>query len=382
MFGAVPAGAQNALVGDLGGNASSRAILLSFLKAINTPKELAKGTGSAPPDRLHQEFDRQMGTLLGQVEKFGTSLENVGISILDSGIGTTLTGIVDVGHNLINWIKNLNQATGGLIGHFAELTILAGGIRVVAGASKSIYSMATGGGSPAAQAFNERIIIGANDWNATTLAGAREWAATAGAGGVVSGGRIPLMTNTALDEDAAMLDASSAGAVASAGLLSRAGGTASSLLKNPMIGTIAIVGGALAMSSAYEQSKTTKGVPAVEGLEVAGKNIIGGTVAGAEIGSIFPGLGTAIGAGIGAGVGAIATAAELLSQIAPAQLSAAQKLYDAGQKLEEASSEGNKPSSIPAQQKSLVQQFEAQGNYTPAQAKAAALSIVTGVIRH
>lgn len=119
-FKNLPASMQVAITQSLGGNPSSQAILLQASQGAG--KAMAHANDVAPANRTQQEFQKQMSTLAGEMERFRSSAQNLGVAILNSGLGKGLSEIVQGGSAFVEFLSRLNEDTHGLVGDVAALT--------------------------------------------------------------------------------------------------------------------------------------------------------------------------------------------------------------------------------------------------------------------
>ena len=135
------AAASDSLITMLGGNASSRAILIAAGQAVGEGGNfISKANSVAPGNRLQQEFNLQMSTVEGQLKRFGSALSNVGVDILDSSLGTVLADIVAVSRTVVNIFGDINKVTRGLIAEMTEAVaaflVLKKGVQLLGAFSK------------------------------------------------------------------------------------------------------------------------------------------------------------------------------------------------------------------------------------------------------
>jgi hypothetical protein len=245
---------QGNLIQTLGGNPQSRGVLLSLGTAL-TPKNVGLINSAVPSDRLSQEFQKQSATLLQAVKRFGTDIANVGVQILDSGVGSALEHTVSGLGDFVNILRELNNETDGLIGTFTEVAVGFVAVKAAIGSLGTIKNILGTLSGNSGVVFQQQVNAAGETFY--TL--------------VTRGGAVAGTEETG------------------SGLLTKAGGALKSL------GLVAGIAGAAEGINLTSQISTHPSGRSTA--ELYGSNIAGGAAIGTFI---EPGLGTAIGAGVGA----------------------------------------------------------------------------------
>ena len=140
----ISSGAQYALISALGGNPSSRGLLLSASQAVGSGGFIPKVNSVSPQNRLQEEFNKQMSTMLGEIERAGSALANLGVDLLTSPVGKILEGVVAAGRDVVTIFGDLDRASHDIVGDLLAAGVAYKALTALYGVAKQSWGAISG----------------------------------------------------------------------------------------------------------------------------------------------------------------------------------------------------------------------------------------------
>jgi hypothetical protein len=188
---------QNALVTQLGSPQDAQVMVGLLQAAAGTIRDVAKAEGEAGKagGALTSRFEEVKSTLAGAFELIKNAFANIGDALLRSGLGDALKDVASLLAIIVGAVSfvtsafaGLNDATGHVLGKFAEMALVVTAIvklqNILAAASKKVTQsgdeQAASTARTTATKEQESVVTGQDAAEQQNLAGARGRAATSG----------------------------------------------------------------------------------------------------------------------------------------------------------------------------------------------------------